>query len=59
MDHLQEAERKVEALIRIPIPTETEFTLPVTESGDLDYQYMESVVESMPYWSYVRDSFEV
>ena len=36
----------------------TEFTLPITESGDLDYQYMESVVESMPYWSYVRDSFE-
>ena len=36
----------------------TEFTLPVTESGDLDYSYMEAVVESMPYWSYVLDSFE-
>ena len=36
----------------------TEFTLPVTESGDLDYGYMEAVVESMPYWSYVLDSFE-
>lgn len=37
----------------------TEFTLPVTESGDLNYQYMESVVEGMPYWSYVRESFEI
>ena len=36
----------------------TEFTLPVTDSGDLDYGYMEAVVESMPYWSYVLDSFE-
>lgn len=37
----------------------TEFTLPVTDSGELDYGYMEAVVENMPYWSYVRDSFEI
>ena len=37
--------------------SKTQFCMPVTEDGDLDYDYMESVVETRPYWQFVVSSW--
>jgi hypothetical protein len=36
----------------------TEFIMPVTESGRLNYEYMESRVREIPYWPFVQDAFQ-
>ena len=36
----------------------TEFTMPVTEDGELDYDYMEAAVEAVPYWPFIKDVFQ-
>ena len=36
----------------------TEFALPVTRDGGLDYAYMEAVVNQIPYWPLVQDSWQ-
>ena len=37
----------------------TEFVLPVTGDGDLDYEFMETMVSQAPYWSLVRNAFQM
>lgn len=37
--------------------TNTPIYLPVTDSGALDYEFMELMVESQPYWSNVESAF--
>ena len=39
--------------------SKTEFVLPVTSGGELDYPYMEAVVGQAPYWPLVQNSFQV
>ncbi|MGH2493799.1 MAG: N-6 DNA methylase [Ktedonobacteraceae bacterium] len=36
----------------------TEIVLPCTGTGDIDWEYMETVVENTPYWPLVKASFE-
>ena len=36
----------------------TEIVLPCTGRGDIDWEYMETVVENTPYWPLVKASFE-
>ena len=38
--------------------SKTKITLPVADSGDLDFEYMESMVEAEPYWPLVENAFE-
>ena len=38
--------------------SKTEFTLPVTGNGHLDFEYMEAMVGQAPYWPLVADSFQ-
>lgn len=37
----------------------TEFILPVTDDGELDYAYMDAVVSQVPYWPLVQNSFQL